>query len=648
MSKYRCIQRVGSTPDQPLSKILESIEQYPGSWDSVMLFAPADFNDAPEQREAKLAEFEPQVRALQEKGISVQFNIGYVLGHGDFQGAVSALPSHMVGPEGESGCVSVCPRSKELRARVYEMYARFARLNPECMWVDDDFRVFDHSPVQAACFCDDCIAGFNREYGHGFTRSQLNEELLRDHFPDDNPVRREWQQYTHAGMIGLLKAVADGAHSVNPDVVIGLMHAGVRHDLLDRGSLQDYARVIMNRNGKAYFRPGCGFYNDQTPFGAVEKSFLIAVTNAHSVIKGVETYSEIVIAPYCKRGKSNKITAWEAALNIGLGGTDGVTFEAIQNRLSEMNSYIAHMDKLRPFFTELSESLAGRKQVGFYPYCSEEQWVYADSAEHIRDTQRFQSGLAHQLLKIGVPLTAWKENALGVILAGNAVKAMPNAELEEWLSKGVYADGTSAQIVDAKLGRHALGVEALGPTVSNEEVFTDHPLNAPYTGFHRINHWAGFGDGCVRLKCAGAMPLSSTGEVAPDGGGITGTAVYETPEGGKAAILARAPWADDLLSFPKSCQILNIMDWLCEGAPVRLDTDCRIGQALWQGQNDWICFLFSMDYDEAKNVRLRLKTPARAERLGYDGRWTYIGEGNEIPVDSIESFTCAPIRLTAL
>ena len=284
----------------------------------------------------------------------------------------------------------------------------------------------------------------------------------------------------------------------------------------------------------------------------------------------------------------------------------------------------------------------------------------------MKQMHNFPFALSHQLLKIGVPLTPSAENALGVILGGNTVKAMPKEELEMWLGKAIYADAEAAKLVDTKLGRHALGVQIIGPVTDNSELFTDDTLNAPHTGFIRGGHWAGYGDGCADMICAGAKALSySVSAAAGDSDALSsstdslsssaalvnsahipvGTAVYETPEGGKAAVLARAPWSDDIQSFPKSCQILNILDWLCDRMPVRIDTDCRIGQALWQGGDDLICFLYSMDYDDAENVTLRLKTPAKAERLCKDGAWRAIGEGSEIVIDKIEAFTCVPVRL---
>jgi len=461
-------------------------------------------------------------------------------------------------------------------------------------------------------------------------------------------------------MTELLSCIAKAVHAVNPDIIMGLMTAGAEYDNFAQSNFKDYANALKNPSGKVYFRPGAFFYNDKTPFESVEKAFSIAVTNEHSLIEGANSYSEIVICPYFKRGKSHKITAWEAALHIGLGGAEGVTFEAIQNMLAEMNGYIAYMDKQRPFLEALSDSLADHKQIGFYPYFSEEQWVYADTVSHMKQMHDFPFGLSHQLLKIGVPLTPSADNALGVILGGSLVKAMPEKELNMWLGKAIYADAEAAALIDQKLGRHALGVKILGPVTDNSEVFTEDELNLPHTGFIRGGHWAGYGNGCADMVCDGARPLSFTANLftaAADPAQETvdadaainipvGTAVYETPEGGKACVLARAPWSDDIQSFPKSCQILNVLDWLCDKMPVRIDTDCRIGQALWQGEQDLICFLFSMDYDDAENVKLILKTPAKAECLCKDGVWRAIGEGGEIVIDKIEAFTCMPVRLS--
>lgn len=644
MARYRCIQRLGVSGQTTLEGTLESIKKYPGAWDTVAWFAPADFNDPDEVQEQKVKEFEAQVKAAKNAGCKVQFNMGYVIGHGTFQGGKSAVVPHMVGPEGEDGIVSVCPRSQQLKDRVSALFARFARLKPECIWIDDDFRIYEHVPVQCACFCDTCIGDFNKKHGYSFTRPELNSALLQDHFPQENALRRQWLEFMHEGMTELARSIAEAVHAVDDDVIMGLMIASAEHNTFDLPEYRDYVRALANSKGRVYLRPGCMFYNDWQPFDGVHKAFTVAVTNALSELPGVETYAEMVTCPYVKRGKSDQINAWEAALHIGLGGCDGVMYEAINSMLPEMSSYLARMDKERPFLAELSESLAGHKQIGFWPYFSTYQWTAAGTKEHMKQMHDFPFTLPRQLLKLGVPLTAWKENALGVVLAGELVKAMPTEELETWLGKAIYADADAVAYAQQKLGYDAFGVEVLQQAGSSVEIFADDPLNAPYAGFKRASFWGGYGQGGGNVRVTKARSLSAV----PEDEALAGTAVYETPQGGRVCIQTRAPWADDIMGFAKSTQILNILDWMCDTVPVRIDTDCRVGQVLWQGENDLVCFLFSMDHDCAENVTLRLKTPAKAEQLMPDGSWQSIGQGAGVTVETISPFAATAVRLTPL
>lgn len=49
---------------------MDSAKKYPGSWDSIMLFTPVDFNDPPQESEAKLQKFAEDVRIAKEQGLS--------------------------------------------------------------------------------------------------------------------------------------------------------------------------------------------------------------------------------------------------------------------------------------------------------------------------------------------------------------------------------------------------------------------------------------------------------------------------------------------------------------------------------------------------------------------------------------------------
>ena len=63
MARYRCIQRLGLSGQTTLEGTLESIKKYPGAWDAVAWFTPADFNDTEEEQLKKIAAFAPRVEA---------------------------------------------------------------------------------------------------------------------------------------------------------------------------------------------------------------------------------------------------------------------------------------------------------------------------------------------------------------------------------------------------------------------------------------------------------------------------------------------------------------------------------------------------------------------------------------------------------
>jgi hypothetical protein len=58
------------------------------------------------------------------------------------------------------------------------MIALYAPINADIIWIDDDFRLPNHNPVEYGCFCDSCIADFNTRYGTSFDRSELVREIL--------------------------------------------------------------------------------------------------------------------------------------------------------------------------------------------------------------------------------------------------------------------------------------------------------------------------------------------------------------------------------------------------------------------------------------------------------------------------------------
>ena len=64
-----------------------------------------------------------------------------------------------------------CPNDPRFQQYVRELYRLAAAANPDYIWVDDDVRLAGHMPVGLTCFCDHCLAIFEKESGTKYTRA---------------------------------------------------------------------------------------------------------------------------------------------------------------------------------------------------------------------------------------------------------------------------------------------------------------------------------------------------------------------------------------------------------------------------------------------------------------------------------------------
>ena len=205
-SQYRCIQRVLITPQTTVEKVLENARRNPGAWDGICISTFANIGELPEEAERRFQHVAQSLRALRDAGHRVQLGMSFTLGHGDSTlGPEPSVPP-MVGPGGEVCRRAICPRSAEARESLCAMFRRYSALQPECLWIDDDFRLFNHSPAACGCFCPDCVAQFNQEQSTHYTREALVAALLEDHFPQENALRQAWLAFNHNALLSLAGA----------------------------------------------------------------------------------------------------------------------------------------------------------------------------------------------------------------------------------------------------------------------------------------------------------------------------------------------------------------------------------------------------------------------------------------------------------
>ena len=117
---------------------------------------------------------------LAKEQIGFSLNPGITLMHGDRGRVVDPLLGiqTMVDRDGTKASAVACPGDpiwQEYIAKTYEIYAS---VEPEYLWLEDDFRHFNHKPVLWGCFCDAHMERYQTALGQEISREDFVEQIL--------------------------------------------------------------------------------------------------------------------------------------------------------------------------------------------------------------------------------------------------------------------------------------------------------------------------------------------------------------------------------------------------------------------------------------------------------------------------------------
>ena len=449
---FRSIQRIWATASE---KIEAARAAYPGAFsDGVIIATFAGLKIGPEE----VRDFQRQkafVERMKAQGVDVEICVSSTIGHDDGWQMVQDYPK-MVGANGKTAKAIACPRSGKFKNCMRGVFAKYAKLGPSVIWVDDDFRMSHHPPVDFGCFCGDCLACFAEETGVKMQREELKAAILSDAEANGVRVRAAWRQYCSRALTELGCAIADAVHAVDDRIIIGFMccnPTGLASAPIDFKALIERTK---NRDGAVWFRHGSGTYNDFTPYagnGIVAKNVAIARYCAETEGPGVVNLTEEVTSPYNRRTKSLRITFLEAALNIGLAGADGVTYDAIKPNLDEQlrpDALVADIHRRRGELERMRALIDGKRQIGVYPFYDANVWLANGKSKSLHDMRILGAENWCPLLFIGVPFTFREKDASLLLLSGKSARAVPKEKLEAWRVRGIIADGAAA----AEVGRY--------------------------------------------------------------------------------------------------------------------------------------------------------------------------------------------------
>jgi hypothetical protein len=250
-------------------------------------------------------------------------------------------------------------------------------VKPEYIWVEDDFRFFNHPPLTwGGCFCDRHMQEYSRRANKVLTRLEFVEGILKPGEP--HPYRKIWLDCCREAMVENAKLIGDAVHSVSPDTKVGLMssnpaaHCAEARDW--HGILNGLASgtVLVNR-------PALMSYSEVTPQKYLWDFSAVARLTRAMVPPETRIYPELDNGPFSRFSKSHASTRLQLETSLFLC-SDGITlslFDMIGGGVNLAENYQKLLAENKPFLnkaTALGLEFANQEGITI-PVCPESAYT---------------------------------------------------------------------------------------------------------------------------------------------------------------------------------------------------------------------------------------------------------------------------------
>lgn len=177
-----------------------------------------------DEAKARVEVLRPVVKRLRSVGLHVSINMWTTIGHADLGRDERQRFSwqFMVGDDGTESHTAPCPIDPKWKTYIGDLYGLFAQLEPEIMYIDDDYRYHNHRPVAWGCFCSLHLAEMARRTGNNLSREDLVQRVLTAE-PQPTKERAEWLKLCGDSIVEGARIMAESVKAVSPKTRMGLM-----------------------------------------------------------------------------------------------------------------------------------------------------------------------------------------------------------------------------------------------------------------------------------------------------------------------------------------------------------------------------------------------------------------------------------------
>lgn len=524
-----------------------------------------------------------RIKRYREVGVKrVGINLLATIGHGNE--AWSVLPKadlqYLTFESGVETRGLLCFSNDEYLDYIAKRYALYAATGADFIWMDDDIR------SQYGCFCPKCIQRFNELHHTDYSREALVSLIKKD-----EAQMALWKDFVDSAIQKLLKTVEQAVHTENPAVEIGYM------------SIQPNAKTHWISASKATKgRPGGGYYDDRSPVELFRKAFDVQQQIANYPDDIGDIQYEYEAFNYQSLNRSIRFSELESTLAL-MSGCNGVLYN---------NDIFCDRQKL----TDMLSASARKWDILARTNCRcKPAGVYC-----------LTPGTAKQMNEIGIPVTAWPENAVAAVVLGEEWNAQTDEEIRQLLNKNVFTDGRGLEILTERGFSDNCGGKI--KTIYDNgmaEHFGTHILNDSYQNHYR-DTFMNFEYYIGNTGCAYDFAPSDKAEAISNLETIT-----HKPCGCSLYVIAKedgSRFGADGYLFPNSIctdakkeQLGNVIDWLSENKlPLKTPSDLKIiPNVMGNAKGDLTLMLTNASLDSTGMFQCKVRTDKPLYILHSDG-----------------------------
>ena len=166
----------------------------------------------------------PRIRA---EGFGLELNFQQLLGATTSNTDLRSLykwKQFMVDHYGNTSHGSPCPEDPVFRAEMAKMLRGWAGTKPDILWIDDDFRLHNHSTDGMFCYCPLHLKKFAQRAGKDFSREEILAAVLQPGAP--SAFRNQWLDFLGDSMAEFAQWISDNVHAQSPETRVALMTSG--------------------------------------------------------------------------------------------------------------------------------------------------------------------------------------------------------------------------------------------------------------------------------------------------------------------------------------------------------------------------------------------------------------------------------------